>query len=241
MSSEWRTPSRWLCPLLKAGDGELSHGHLHVLPRSVMSGPLFITCAHSTPVKPCPGSLSPEDGWPTSSLIGRYLSKNHTSVCVPFSHWVGEATLSSHISCGFLNFPSQRSVVNLSLSTALCLFISKWTLLSLLGFSILLSARLPWWWLRWLRICPQCGRPGFSPWVRKIPWRGEWRPTPAFLSGESHGQRSLEGCSPLGNRESEPTEPPTQPPFYFSDKIVPGPQHGFQSPAWPLLNPRTHS
>ena len=27
------------------------------------------------------------------------------------------------------------------------------------------------WWLSWLRICLQCGRPRFDPWVGKIPWR----------------------------------------------------------------------
>ena len=32
--------------------------------------------------------------------------------------------------------------------------------------------------------------PGFRPWVRKIPWRREWLPTPVFLPGEFHGQRS---------------------------------------------------
>ena len=42
----------------------------------------------------------------------------------------------------------------------------------------------------------QCGRPGFNPWVRKIPWRKEWLPTPVFLPGESHGQRSLAGYNP---------------------------------------------
>ena len=31
----------------------------------------------------------------------------------------------------------------------------------------------------------------FDPWVRKIPWRRAWHPTPVFLHGESHGQRSL--------------------------------------------------
>ena len=35
-------------------------------------------------------------------------------------------------------------------------------------------------------------------WVQKIPWRREWQPTPVFLSGKSHGWRSLEGCSPWG-------------------------------------------
>ena len=37
-------------------------------------------------------------------------------------------------------------------------------------------------------------------WVRslgvKIPWRRAWQPTPVFLPGESHGQRSLVGYSP---------------------------------------------
>ena len=42
----------------------------------------------------------------------------------------------------------------------------------------------------------QCGRPGFDPWVGKIPRRRAWQPTPVFLPGESHGQSSLEGYSP---------------------------------------------
>ena len=32
-------------------------------------------------------------------------------------------------------------------------------------------------------------------WVGKIPWRREWQPTPVFLSGEIHGQRSLGGAT----------------------------------------------
>ena len=38
-------------------------------------------------------------------------------------------------------------------------------------------------------------RRGFDPWVGKIPWRRAWQPTPAFLPGESHRQRSLAGYS----------------------------------------------
>jgi len=41
----------------------------------------------------------------------------------------------------------------------------------------------------------QCGRPGFKPWVRNIPWRREWQPTSVFLPREFHGQRNLEGYS----------------------------------------------
>ena len=34
-----------------------------------------------------------------------------------------------------------------------------------------------------------------DPWVRKIPWRRKWQPTPVFLPGEFHGQKSLAGYS----------------------------------------------
>ena len=47
----------------------------------------------------------------------------------------------------------------------------------------------------------QCRRPGFNPWVGKIPWRREWQPTPVFFPGESQGQRSLAGYSPWGSKE----------------------------------------
>ena len=43
-----------------------------------------------------------------------------------------------------------------------------------------------------------CRRSGFHPCVRNIPWRRKWQPTPVFLPGESQGQRSLAGYSPLG-------------------------------------------
>ena len=39
----------------------------------------------------------------------------------------------------------------------------------------------------------QCSRQWFSPWVEKIPWRRKWQPTPVFLPGKFHGQRSLTG------------------------------------------------
>ena len=39
-----------------------------------------------------------------------------------------------------------------------------------------------------------------------IHWRRKWQPTPVFLPGESHGRRSLVGCSPWGHTESDTTE-----------------------------------
>ena len=47
-------------------------------------------------------------------------------------------------------------------------------------------------------------------WVRflggKILWRREWLPTPVFLPGKSHGQKSLTGHSPWGCKELDMTE-----------------------------------
>ena len=48
----------------------------------------------------------------------------------------------------------------------------------------------------------QSMRHRFDHWVRKIPWRRKWQSTPAFLPGESPGQRSLVGYSPCGHKES---------------------------------------
>ena len=54
--------------------------------------------------------------------------------------------------------------------------------------------------------CKRHKRRGFDPWVRKTPWRRAWQPTPVFLPGESHGQRSLERYSPQGRKESDTAE-----------------------------------
>ena len=39
-----------------------------------------------------------------------------------------------------------------------------------------------------------------DPWVGKIPWSRKWQPTPVFLPGKFHEQRSLTGYSPCGHR-----------------------------------------
>ena len=65
------------------------------------------------------------------------------------------------------------------------------------------------WWLSGKESTCQCRRPGFDPWVGKIPWRREWLPTPVFLPGKSLGQRSLLVYSPWGHEESDTTKPLT--------------------------------
>ena len=42
---------------------------------------------------------------------------------------------------------------------------------------------------------PECRRPGFNPWVKKILWRRKWQTTPISLPWKSHGQRSLQSMA----------------------------------------------
>ena len=56
---------------------------------------------------------------------------------------------------------------------------------------------LPW---RFSSRVLQCKRHKFHLWVGKIPWRRKRLPTPVFLPGKSHGQKSLAGYSPWGSK-----------------------------------------
>ena len=40
----------------------------------------------------------------------------------------------------------------------------------------------------------------FNSWVKKIPWRKKWQPTPVFLSRKSHGQRDLKTSQTLNRK-----------------------------------------
>ena len=56
-------------------------------------------------------------------------------------------------------------------------------------------------WASLVAPCLQRGRPGFDPWVGKIPWRREKLSTPVFWPGEFHGL-----YSPWGRKESDMTK-----------------------------------
>ena len=62
-------------------------------------------------------------------------------------------------------------------------------------------------WLSGKESACKCGRRGSFPSLgRSSPWRRKWQPTPIFLPGESHGQRSLAGYSSWSSKESDTTE-----------------------------------
>ena len=60
--------------------------------------------------------------------------------------------------------------------------------------SLLYNRGLPLWLGWWISL--QCRRPGFDPWVGKIPWKRERLPTPVFWPGEFYGL-----YSPWGRKE----------------------------------------
>ena len=51
----------------------------------------------------------------------------------------------------------------------------------------------------------QWWRPGFDPWIGRIPWRRQWLPTPVFLPGEFHGQESG-GLQSMGSQRVDTAE-----------------------------------
>ena len=59
------------------------------------------------------------------------------------------------------------------------------------------------WWLSGKEIYLPMQETWVSSWVRKIPWRWKWQPTPVLLPGES---RTEVGCSSWGHKELDRTE-----------------------------------
>ena len=62
--------------------------------------------------------------------------------------------------------------------------------------------------------CRKHRRYGFDPWVRKVPWRRKWQPTPVLLFGKSYGQRSLMGYTVHGVAKESDTTTKTTTKYY---------------------------
>ena len=86
----------------------------------------------------------------------------------------------------------------------------EWYHLPIWSWRFLLAILIPARWRSGKEFVGQCRRlrrRGFDPWVRKILWNRKSQPTPVFLPGKFHGQRSLVGYSPWGCKESDLTAP----------------------------------
>ena len=134
-------------------------------------------------------SKTPEtQGFCTSHMCIYYLCSFHVHVYTSLSHKKIWGT-SKHIQI------RNTWVKTRTRKRALCL-LSYWTLMT--------TPLHTWCYL--LPIAEKMGTLRFNVWVGKIPWRRAWQPIPVFLPGESHGQRSLEGCNdPRGHEESDTT------------------------------------
>ena len=80
---------------------------------------------------------------------------------------------------------------------------------------------VPWWLSNKESTC-QCRRYRFNPWIGKISWGRKWQPTPVFLPGRSHGQRSLAGYSPWGHKESDKSHPLSMHAYLTCSFLSPG-------------------
>ena len=70
----------------------------------------------------------------------------------------------------------------------------------------------------------------YDPWVRKIPRGRKWQPTPIFLLGEFHGQKSLVGYSLWGREELDTTERlEWRRQWHPTPVLLPGKSHGWRS------------
>ena len=61
--------------------------------------------------------------------------------------------------------------------------------------------------------CRKHKRLGFNPLGQENPWRRVWQPTPVFLPGEFHGERSLVGYNLWGHKTSDTA-------FNFSENVL---------------------
>ena len=113
-----------------------------------------------------------------------------------FDPWVGKTLWRRKWQPALVFFPGksqgQRSLEGYSLWACKESDMTEWINNNYSSLLLLIILLLPWGLSSQESAC-QCRsyrRLGFDSWVGKIPWRRAWLPTPVFLPGESHGQRT---------------------------------------------------
>ena len=160
----------------------------------MVCGCMHTPCIWSEATQSCPTLCDPMDcSPPDSSVHGIFQARILEWVAISFSRGSSQAKDRSRVSriegrC--FTVWATRLIPNLCICG-----IYKYTSRYILGFPGGSDG-----------VCLQCWRPRFNPWVKKIPWRRRWQPTPVFLPGKFHGWRSLEGYSPWDCKELDTTE-----------------------------------
>ena len=68
--------------------------------------------------------------------------------------------------------------------------------------------------------CKKLKKHVLDPLVGKMPWNKKWQPTPVFLPGESHGQKSLVSYSPWGRKELDTSEVLSTEHIYITQSLI---------------------
>ena len=189
--------------------------------RSVMSDPLWphgLQHARLPCPSPAPGACS--NSCPSSRWCHPTISSSVVPIsCLQSFPALGSFPVSWFFTLGGQNFGASvsESVPPVNIQDWFPLGLTGLISLQSKGLSSIFSSTTVWkhqffstkrlpWWLRWLSVCLQCGRPRFDPWVGKIHWRRKWQSTPVLLPRKSHGQSSLVGYSTWGHKELDTTE-----------------------------------
>ena len=129
---------------------------------------------------------------PLSVLSSSVIIKRHKNyfkihcICLHLDYWHSRGVR--------LRFKRKVAFLNVDLLKD----VGPWSLFLYLK---MLKMGLPWWLSGQESAC-QYRRRGFKRWIRKIPWRRKWQPTPVFLPGKSNGQKNLLGCCSWGLQKS---------------------------------------
>ena len=160
-------------------------------PQVYMCSPSWTLLPPPSPFHPSGSSQCTSPKHPVScikpGLATRFIH-DILHVSMPFSQIYppSPSPTESILSCNSTSMLYKRFFKNFSLVSCICMMILKGTV-RVTEISKWLSGKES--------VC-QHRRYGFDPWVRKIPWRRKRQPTPVFLHGQSHGERSLKGYSP---------------------------------------------
>ena len=156
------------------------------------------------------GDMKDRDVWPTAvhqvansqTWLSNWTTTSRAAIWIPVSfdiHTLQHCVLNNIIWCPESSIPQQvaRQLLTVASSVGDS---SSWLNICFRYFPPLKLGHPRW--LSGKEPACQCRRCGLDPWVGKIPWRGKWLPTPAFLPGKSHGQKESGGLQSMGLQKS---------------------------------------
>ena len=97
---------------------------------------------------------------------------------------------------------------------------NEWPMVNTQNHTLRRKFEKAWTFWDFQRICLQCGRPRFDPWIGKIHWGRAWQSTPVVLPGESPWTEDPGGLQSLGSKESDTTEQQSTCTFWAEEWMI---------------------